>query len=96
MPGVPKVIDRAALQVAIAELGIDTTDLAHVNLDAYEATLTYYVTNAEGKKLLVDGAVAQVVHTVPIRHTNDGLSTAGPLGQWAGGRALALPADQPT
>jgi hypothetical protein len=76
MPNVPDAIDRAQLMAALADLGIDTTNLRSLTADVYTVRLTYYAVNAEGKKYLTDGAPTEYTHEVKILNTG-GLISAG-------------------
>jgi hypothetical protein len=69
MPNVPTSVDRDALMAALADLGIDTTNLRTLTADVYTVRLTYYAVNPEGKKYLTDGEPTEYTHEVKILNT---------------------------
>lgn len=66
MPNVPESVDRAKLMAALADLGIDTSNLRVLTADARTVSLTYLAVNAEGKKYLTDGVPTEATYQVPI------------------------------
>lgn len=91
MPNVPECVDRAKLMAALADLGIDTTNLRTLTSDARTISLTYLAVNAEGKKYLTDGGRTEVTYELPILNTG-GVISAGQTVVLGQGHAGAHPA----